>query len=46
MPPPPGSSQDQDGQEGRQGDHREVLHTTGQRLPHQQEGVRGDRHHP
>lgn len=43
---PSGSSQDQDGQEGRQGHHREVLHTAGQWLPHQQEGVRGDRHHP
>lgn len=44
--PPAGTSQDQDGEEGRQGHHREILHPVGQRLPHQQEGVRGDRHHP
>lgn len=41
-----GASQDQDHQKGRQGHHREVLHPSGQWLPHQQEGVWGDRHHP
>uniref|UniRef100_A0A3Q3L8H7 Ribosomal protein S17 n=1 Tax=Labrus bergylta TaxID=56723 RepID=A0A3Q3L8H7_9LABR len=41
-----GTRQDQDGEKGRQGHHREILHPAGQRLPHQQEGVRGDRHHP
>lgn len=41
-----GAGQDQDGEEVRQGHHREVLHPSGQRLPHQQEGVWGGRHHP
>lgn len=41
-----GASQDQDHQKGRQGHHREVLHPSGQWLPHQQEGVWGDCHHP
>lgn len=41
-----GTSQDQDGEEGLQGHHREILHPPGQRLPHQQESVRGHRHHP
>lgn len=35
----PGARQDQDGEEVGEGDHREVLHPPGQRLPRQQEGV-------
>lgn len=41
-----GPCQDKDGEEGRSGHHREVLHPPGQWLPHQQACVRGDRHHP
>lgn len=40
-----GTSQDKDGEEGRQGHHREILHPAGKRLPHQQEGVWGDCHY-
>jgi len=41
-----GPRQDQDSEEGRSGRDWEVLHPTGQWLPHQQESVWGDRHHP
>lgn len=41
-----GTCQDQDGEKGRKGHHREILHSAGQRLSHQQEGVWGDCHHP
>lgn len=43
---PKGPCQDKDGEKGRSGHHREVLHPPGQRLPHQQAGVWGDCHHP
>ncbi len=41
-----GARENQDREESRSGGHREVLHPPGQWLPHQQESVWGDRHHP
>ncbi|XP_063554848.1 small ribosomal subunit protein eS17 isoform X1 [Gorilla gorilla gorilla] len=36
----------QNREEGGPGHHRKVLHAPGQRLPHEQARVRGDRHYP
>ncbi len=41
-----GTRENQDREESRSGGDREVLHPPGQRLPHQQASVWGDRHHP